>query len=94
MMLSNRMTANNLELNPTSHAKDNVTKDIRLCQPPGLNNDEPISVLIPVSAIFAARTRFDQWTNHFTPQAIESASLGQIQEASVLMSYITHLGLK
>jgi hypothetical protein len=79
-MLSNRMTANNRELNPTSHANDNVTNDIRLFHPPGLNNEELISVLIPVSAIFAARTRFDQCTNQTTPQASESAVLCFKQE--------------
>lgn len=76
------MTANNRELNPTSHAKDKVTNDIRLFHPPGLNNEELISVLIPVSAIFSTCTRFDQCTNQNAPQATESAVLCSILQGN------------
>jgi len=58
-MLSNRMTANKRELNPTSHANANVENEIKLFQPPGLNIDGAESVFIPVSAIFAAENTFD-----------------------------------
>lgn len=51
-MLSNRITAKRRELNPTSHANDSVTNDIRLFQPPGLNIEDPMSVLMPASAMF------------------------------------------
>jgi len=54
MMLSKRITANKRELNPTSHANDNVENDIKLFHPPGLKSVDPISVFIPVSAMFAA----------------------------------------
>ena len=52
-MLSNLITANKRELNPTSQANANIANDKRLFQPPGLNIDVRMSVFPPASAIFA-----------------------------------------
>ncbi len=52
-MLSNRITAKSLELNPASQAKASTKKTMRLFQPPTFENALLISVR-PVSAMFVA----------------------------------------
>ena len=64
MMLSNLITANRRELNPTSHASANIANDNRLFHPPEFHIDVRMSVFTPASAIFATFTTFwsiDQW---------------------------------
>lgn len=50
-MLSNRITANSLALNPAIHARDSTPNTIRLFHPPLLAKAERMS-LLPASAMF------------------------------------------
>ena len=66
MILSNRMTANNRELKPATHANASTKKTMRLFQPPGFDSAVRISPFPPASAIFALslnQTRFDRRSN-------------------------------
>ena len=51
IMLSNRMTANKRELNPTSQARVSITNVNKLCKPPGFHIVERMSVFTPASAM-------------------------------------------
>lgn len=51
MMLSNRMTANNLELNPTSQASDKMKNVSKLCHAPVRHIFERMSFFTPASAM-------------------------------------------
>lgn len=50
-MLSNRMTANNLELNPTSQASDRIQNVSKLCHAPVRHILERMSFFTPASAM-------------------------------------------
>ena len=44
MILSKRMTANNLDENPASHAKARTVNTIKLFAPEGFNNFEELDI--------------------------------------------------
>ena len=56
IILSNRMTANNRELNPASHASASTKNAIKLFHPPRFDNAERMSALATaVSAILTTQ---------------------------------------
>lgn len=64
MMLSKRITANNLELNPPIHANANTKNTIRLFHPPGFDKTLRISPLEPASAMLAVVSFFPVCARH------------------------------